>query len=81
MDKEYYIKRNEETARLIYGDKINANRKVEGTSIWFDVFWRIHTKWNACFFKKEGNYDEMEIIIEVIDTAIMNIEALKSDIE
>lgn len=24
---------------------------------------------------------EMEIIIEVIDTAIMNIEALKSDIE
>lgn len=44
MSKEYYIKRNEETARLIYGDKINANRKVEGTSIWFDVFWRIHTK-------------------------------------
>lgn len=44
MDKEYYIKRNEETARLIYGNKINTNREVEGTSIWFDVFWRIHTK-------------------------------------
>lgn len=44
IDKEYYIRRNEETAKSLYGDKINANRKVEGTSIWFDVFWRIHTK-------------------------------------
>ncbi len=44
MSKEYYIKRNKETAKSLYGEKINANRKVEGTSIWFDIFWRIHTK-------------------------------------
>lgn len=44
MDKEYYIKRNEETAKSLYGDKINANREVQGTNIWFDIFWRIHAK-------------------------------------
>lgn len=43
MDKAYYIKRNEETAKSLYGDKINVNREVEGTNVWFDVFWRIHT--------------------------------------
>ena len=47
MDKEYYIKRNEEAAKSLYGDKINPNREVEGTSIWFDMFWRIHIKRNA----------------------------------
>ena len=42
IDKPYYIKRNEETARVLYGDLLDENRRVEGTDIWFDWDWRIH---------------------------------------
>lgn len=43
INKYFFIKRNEQTARQIYGDKIDNNRRVIGTNIWFDSFWRIHT--------------------------------------
>lgn len=42
MDKDFYIKRNELTARKLYGDRLDENRRVKGTNIWFDSFWRIH---------------------------------------
>ena len=42
FDPTPYIKRNEEIARERYGDKIDENRKVKGTKIWFDGCWRIH---------------------------------------
>ena len=36
MNKEYYIKRNEQVTRIIYGDKIDKDRNIVGTNIWFD---------------------------------------------
>ena len=39
---EFYIKRNEETAKQLYGNKLDENRRVIGTNIWFDYYWRIH---------------------------------------
>lgn len=42
FNKEIFIKRNGYVARKIYGDKLNDVRKVVGTNIWFDSFWRIH---------------------------------------
>lgn len=44
MNKEYYIKRNEKAAKSLYGNKIDSNKKVNGTNIWFDIFWRMHIK-------------------------------------
>lgn len=43
FDKEIFIKRNEYVARKMYGYKLDTNRRVVGTDIWFDSFWRIHT--------------------------------------
>ena len=43
MDKEFFIDRNRQVAKELYGDKIDKDRKVIGTNIWFDSFWRIHT--------------------------------------
>ena len=37
-----YINRNEEVARQKYGEKLDEDRKVKGTKIWFDGYWRIH---------------------------------------
>ena len=42
MDKEFYIKRNRQTAYLLYGYKLDENRRVVGTNIWFDACWRLH---------------------------------------
>jgi hypothetical protein len=43
FDMEFYIRRNEETAKRLYGNKLDENRRVKGTNIWFDSYWRIHT--------------------------------------
>lgn len=43
FNKSFFIKRNEQTARKLYEDKIDKDRRVIGTNIWFDSFWRIHT--------------------------------------
>ena len=43
FDIDFYIKRNEQVAKRIYGDRLDEDRRVKGTSIWFDSFWRIHT--------------------------------------
>lgn len=43
INKAYFIRRNEETARQLYGDRLDKNRRVIETNIWFDSFWRIHT--------------------------------------
>lgn len=42
FDEASYIKRNAETAKMLYGDKLDKDRKVIGTNIWFDSYWRIH---------------------------------------
>lgn len=42
FDAEIYIKRNKETAIALYGDRLDENRRVKGTNIWFDEWWRIH---------------------------------------
>ncbi len=42
MNKEFYAKKNKQTAIFIYGDRLDENRKVIGTNIWFDYYWRIH---------------------------------------
>ena len=49
MDKEFYINQNRKTAYLLYGDKLDENRKVIGTNIWFDECWRMHTKQNEIY--------------------------------
>ena len=41
-NEDFYIKRNEESARKLYGDLLDENRRVKGTDIWFDYVWRIH---------------------------------------
>ena len=43
FDRGFYIKRNEETAKRLYGNRLDENRRVKGTNIWFDAYWRIHT--------------------------------------
>lgn len=43
MDKEFYINRNKQSAIELYGERLDKNRRVVGTNIWFDSFWRIHT--------------------------------------
>lgn len=42
INEEFYVKRNEESARERYGDLLDENRRVKGTDIWFDWRWRIH---------------------------------------
>lgn len=42
MNKEFYVEKNKQTAISIYGDRLDENRKVIGTNIWFDYYWRIH---------------------------------------
>lgn len=37
-----YINRNEEAARQKYGEKLDEDRRVKGTKIWFDGYWRFH---------------------------------------
>lgn len=43
-----YIERNEQTARRLYGDKLNDNREVVGTNIYFDYAWRMHEREEQC---------------------------------
>lgn len=43
FDMAFYIKRNEEIAKRLYGNKLDETRRVKGTNIWFDSYWRIHT--------------------------------------
>ena len=42
LDYNYYINRNKEIAYARYGNLIDKNRRVKGTDIWFDEFWRYH---------------------------------------
>ena len=42
FDISFYIARNEQTARELYGNRLDENRRVKGTNIWFDDWWRIH---------------------------------------
>ena len=37
-----YINRNKEAARQKYGEKLDEDRRVKGTKIWFDGYWRFH---------------------------------------
>ena len=43
FDYDFYIKRNEQVAKEKYGSRLDKNRRVIGTNIWFDDWWRIHT--------------------------------------
>ena len=43
FDRGFYVKRNEDTAKRLYGNRLDENRRVKGTNIWFDAYWRIHT--------------------------------------
>ena len=43
FDRGCYVKRNEDTAKRLYGNRLDENRRVKGTNIWFDAYWRIHT--------------------------------------
>ena len=36
------VERNKSVAKELYGDKLDKNRRVVGTDIWFDDCWRIH---------------------------------------
>lgn len=40
--KNFYVEKNKQIAISIYGDRLDENRKVIGTNIWFDYYWRIH---------------------------------------
>lgn len=42
FDPILYINRNEEAARQKYGEKLDEDRRVKGTKIWFDGYWRFH---------------------------------------
>lgn len=42
FDRDFYIKRNREVAFALYGSRIDENRRVRGTNIWFDKEWRFH---------------------------------------
>ena len=42
FDIAFYVERNEQTARKLYGNRLDENRRVKGTNIWFDDWWRIH---------------------------------------
>ena len=42
FDPTTYIERNEQVARELYGLRLDKDRRVIGTNIWFDSFWRIH---------------------------------------
>lgn len=37
-----YIERNRQVAFDRYGDRLDENRRVKGTDIWFDYAWRFH---------------------------------------
>lgn len=37
------VSRNEQIARERYGSLLTEDRRVEGTDIWFDEGWRMHT--------------------------------------
>lgn len=37
-----FIKRNRSVAIARYGDLLDENRRVKGTDIWFDGYWRMH---------------------------------------
>lgn len=42
MDKNFYIERNKKIAMEIHGEKLGKDRRVKGTNIWYDEFWRFH---------------------------------------
>lgn len=42
MDINACIEQNKQTAIELYGDRIDNNKHVKGTDIWFDYAWRIH---------------------------------------
>ena len=42
FDYNFYINRNKTVALNKYGSRIDSERRVIGTDIWFDEFWRFH---------------------------------------
>lgn len=42
FDYDFYVHRNKLTALNKYGSRIDSERRVIGTDIWFDEFWRFH---------------------------------------
>lgn len=39
FDREYYTKRNKQLAIEKYGNKLDANKNIAGTSYYFDSNW------------------------------------------
>ena len=37
-----FVKRNHDVAIARYRDLLDENRRVKGTDIWFDGYWRMH---------------------------------------
>lgn len=42
FDPTPYIERNRKVAMERYGILLDENRRVSGTDIWFDDYWRFH---------------------------------------
>ena len=42
FDISNFVKRNRAVAISRYGDLLDENRRVKGTDIWFDGYWRMH---------------------------------------
>lgn len=42
FDYNWYIERNHQIAYTRYGNLIDKDKRVAGTNIWFDEFWRYH---------------------------------------
>lgn len=49
FDREFYIQRNKSVALELYGSRLDENRRVKGTDIWFDENWIFHRG-----YKSEG---------------------------
>lgn len=49
FDREFYIRRNKSVALELYGSRLDENRRVKGTDIWFDENWIFHRG-----YKSEG---------------------------
>ena len=52
FDMSVFIKRNKENAINQYGELLDEKRRVRGTDIWFDGYWRMH---------KGGFVDEQDL--------------------
>ena len=42
FDIDNFVKRNRDVAISRYGELLDENRRVKGTDIWFDGYWRMH---------------------------------------